>query len=59
MFYLVRYAVECEKKIEFYNSLFIHSNLSSAREEALSKKYFGKNPVVDFYITILILDEEV
>lgn len=59
MFYLVRYAVQVGKKIEFHNSLYVHLSVASARREAESKKFYGKYPVVDFYLDTLILNEEV
>lgn len=59
MFYMVRYAVQVGKEIEFHNSLYIHISMDSARKEAESKKFYGKYPVVDFYFDTLLLNEEV
>ena len=59
MFYIVRYVIHVGKKNETHNSLFIHLTKDSARKEAESKKFYGKYPVIDFYIDTLILNEEV
>lgn len=59
MFYMVRYAVQVGKKIEFHNSAYVHLSMASAQKEAESKKFYGKYPVVDFYFDTLILKEEV
>lgn len=59
MFYMVLYAVQIGKKIEFHNSLFIHLSMASALKEAESKKFYGNYPVVEYYLDTLVLNEEV
>ena len=45
MFYLVRYAVQVGKKIEFHNSLYVHLSVASARREAESKSFMVNIPL--------------
>ena len=59
MFYLVRYYIQVNNKLEYHNSIFIHPSYDSALKEANSKKFYCKYPVINFYIDILIFNEEV